>query len=50
MKPQTVAPFVVGHVITPLLRPLPTLFSYAQKVAQDPSIIDQVPGLKEEFQ
>jgi hypothetical protein len=50
MKPQTVSPFVVGHVITPLLRPLPTLFAYAQEVTNDPSIIDRFPVLKEEFQ
>lgn len=50
MKSQTVSPFVVGHVITPLLRPLPVIFAYAHAASKDTNIADHVPHLREEFQ
>ena len=50
MKTQAVSPFVAGHVIPPLLRTLPVVFAYAQHAAEDPTIFDQSPILKEEFQ
>ena len=50
MKSQAVSPFLVGHVITPLLRPLPLIFSYAHAVTEDPTIVDLVPTLHEDFQ
>ena len=49
MKSHTVSPFVAGHVITPLLRPLPVLFAYAQWVTKEPSLIDRAPFLKDAF-
>ena len=50
MKSQAVSPFLVGHVITPLLRPLPVIFTYAHAATEDPTITDRVPILHEDFQ
>jgi len=49
MESHVVSPFVVGHVITPLLRPLPMLFAYAHAAAEDPTIADRAPTLEDEF-
>jgi hypothetical protein len=49
MKSHVVSPFLVGHVITPLLRPLPFIFSYAHAVTEDPTLVDRVPTLQEDF-
>ncbi|UCE17253.1 MAG: hypothetical protein JSV84_10150 [Gemmatimonadota bacterium] len=50
MKSQAVSPFLVGHVITPLLRPLPVIFSYAHAASKDPTLAQSKPDLHEEFQ
>ena len=49
MKAHAVSPFVAGHVIPPLLRPLPTIFSYAQHASENPSFFDRFPDLQKDF-
>ena len=49
MKSQSISPFVVGPVITPLLRPLPVLFAYAHALSKDPGMTDRNSSSKDEF-
>ena len=49
MNSSAVSPFVAGHVIPPLLRTLPSVFAYANYIAENTAFFDRYPTLRKDY-